>query len=219
MNATTENPILDWDDTEVSAEAADRAEEILREFAAEAELDLAVIVDRSGGMVAGVASRPDVDVDTVGALVAGAFGAMRSLARELGESSIVESVHHGDKDTIYLREIGSRYILLGVAELALPAGIVREKAAQITGPLSALLTEPAAALAAAAQAAPPAAAPAPQTLPAAHPYPAPPTVPIDHTVVPPGPTAPVVGSPVPGAPTANHPSGGGNRPGYVFEIG
>ena len=218
MNATTENPILDWDDTEVSAEAADRAEEILREFAAEAELDLAVIVDRSGGMVAGVASRPDVDVDTVGALVAGAFGAMRSLARELGESSIVESVHHGDKDTIYLREIGPRYILLGVAELALPAGIVREKAAQITGPLSALLTEPAAALAAAAQAAPPAPM-APQTLPAAHPYPAAPTLPVEPAVAPSGPTLPVSSPPVPGAPTPHHPSGGDNRPGYVFEIG
>lgn len=103
---------LDWDDVEVTADAADRAEDLLRDFAADAELDMAVIVDRSGGMVAGVASRPDVDVDTVGALVAGAFGAMRSLARELGESAIVESLHHGGKDTIYLRQIGSRYILL-----------------------------------------------------------------------------------------------------------
>ncbi|MCB1064580.1 MAG: roadblock/LC7 domain-containing protein [Verrucomicrobiae bacterium] len=142
MNADPENEILDWDDVEVSADAADRAEDLLRDFAAEAELDMAVIVDRSGGMIAGVASRPDVDVDTVGALVAGAFGAMRSLARELGESAIVESLHHGDKDTIYLRQIGSRYILLGVAALTLPAGIVREKAAQISGPLAGLLGEP-----------------------------------------------------------------------------
>lgn len=134
---------LDWDDVEVSADAADRAEDLLRDFAADAELDMAVIVDRSGGMVAGVASRPDVDVDTVGALVAGAFGAMRSLARELGESAIVESLHHGGKDTIYLRQIGSRYILLGVAELNQPAGIVRQKAAQIAAPLAALLGEPA----------------------------------------------------------------------------
>lgn len=203
MNAATENPMLDWDDTEVSAEAADRAEELLRDFAADAELDLAVIVDRSGGMVAGVASRPDVDVDTVGALVAGAFGAMRSLARELGESSITESVHHGDKDTIYLREIGLRYILLGVAELALPAGIVREKAAQIAGPLSALLTEPAAALAAMA----PASVPEPVTPP-----------PPDRTVAPPGPSYPPQGPPTPSAPTPAA-SSGNNQPGYVFEIG
>lgn len=137
-----ENEPLDWDDVEVSADAADRAEDLLRDFASDAELDMAVIVDRSGGMVAGVASRPDVDVDTVGALVAGAFGAMRSLARELGESAIVESLHHGGKDTIYLRQIGSRYILLGVAELNQPAGIVRERAAQIANPLAALLGEP-----------------------------------------------------------------------------
>jgi predicted regulator of Ras-like GTPase activity (Roadblock/LC7/MglB family) len=203
MNAASENPVLDWDDTEVSADAADRAEELLREFAAEAELDLAVIVDRSGGMVAGVASRADVDVDTVGALVAGAFGAMRSLARELGESSITESVHHGDKDTIYLREIGLRYILLGVAELALPAGIVREKAAQIAGPLSALLTEPAAALAAWPS------EPVPE--PISPPLP-------DRTVAPSGPAFPPQGPPTPAAPTSAMPSGS-NQPGYVFEIG
>ncbi|MCB1076860.1 MAG: roadblock/LC7 domain-containing protein [Verrucomicrobiae bacterium] len=206
MNAAPDHSPLDWDDTEVSAEAADRAEDLLREFAAEAELDMAVIVDRSGGMVAGVASRPDVDVDTVGALVAGAFGAMRSLARELGESSITESVHHGDKDTIYLREIGPRYILLGVAELALPAGIVREKAAQIAGPLSALLTEPAAALAAAAspesEIAPPPLAPPP----------------VDRSVAQPSPATPPQGPPTPTGPSAST-SSGNNRPGYVFEIG
>ncbi len=142
-DASPDNEPLDWDDVEVSADAADRAEDLLRDFASDAELDMAVIVDRSGGMVAGVASRADVDVDTVGALVAGAFGAMRSLARELGEAAIVESLHHGGKDTIYLRQIGSRYILLGVAELNQPAGIVRERAAQIAGPLASLLGEPA----------------------------------------------------------------------------
>ena len=142
MDTAPDDESLDWDDVEVSADAADQAEELLRDFAGEAELDMAVIVDRSGGMVAGVASRSDVDVDTVGALVAGAFGAMRSLARELGESAIEESLHHGDRDTIYLRRIGSRYVLLGVAELTMPAGIVREKAAQIAGPLAGLLGEP-----------------------------------------------------------------------------
>ena len=66
----------------------------------------------------------------------------QSLARELGETAIEESLHHGDRDTIYLRRIGSRYVLLGVAELTMPAGIVREKAAQIAGPLAGLLGEP-----------------------------------------------------------------------------
>jgi predicted regulator of Ras-like GTPase activity (Roadblock/LC7/MglB family) len=210
MNPAPADSPLDWDDTEVSAEAADRAEELLREFAAEAELDLAVIVDRSGGMVAGVASRADVDVDTVGALVAGAFGAMRSLARELGESSITESLHHGDRDTIYLREIGPRYILLGVAELALPAGIVRQKAAQIAGPLAALLTEPAAALAAHHyQQQPPYPHGSVQTVNQNAP---------GQSVAPAGPAYAPQGPPAPGAPSSAA-SSAQNRPGYVFEIG
>lgn len=137
MNASQE-PSDDWI-VEVSAEIADRAEEILREFATDAELDLALIVDIGGGLVAGVATRPDVHVDTIGALVAGAFGAMRVLAGELGESKLVESVHHGARDVIHLRDIDGQFILLGLTERALPAGLIREKAAQISARLAVLL--------------------------------------------------------------------------------
>ena len=141
MNALLETSD-DWN-VEVSAETADRAEEVLREFATDAELDLALIVDVGGGLVAGVATRPDVQVDTVGALVAGAFGAMRAMAGELGESSLVESVHHGARDVIHLRDINGQFILLGLTERALPAGLIRVKAAQVSARLAELLAHPA----------------------------------------------------------------------------
>ncbi|MCP5540076.1 MAG: roadblock/LC7 domain-containing protein [Akkermansiaceae bacterium] len=138
MNAPRASENWNADDLEMTAETSARAEAILREFATDAELDIALVVDAGGGMIAGVATRPDVDVDTVGALVAGAFGAVRALARELGETAIAESVHHGDRDTLYLREIDHRLLLLGVAGVGQPAGIVREKGSAIAMELSAL---------------------------------------------------------------------------------
>lgn len=139
-NGPDDSTDADWN-VELTAEAADQAEEILRVFATEAELEMAVVVERSGGMIAGVATRQDVDVSTVGALVAGAFGAMGALANELGESRVKESLHHGKDDTIYLREVGERFVLLGVAPSHLPSGLVREKGAQVAARITALLSE------------------------------------------------------------------------------
>ena len=124
---------------DVTADLAERVEERLREFARDAELDLSLLVDDSGAMIAGVASRPDVDVATVGALVAGAFGAVRGLSRELGDTQSRDCVCHGSDNNIYLRSVVGRFVLLGVSEVSLPIGVIREKAAQITGALDELL--------------------------------------------------------------------------------
>jgi len=137
-NGPEDSTAADWN-VELSADTADRAEELLRDLATDAELEMAVVVERSGGMIAGVATRQDVDVSTVSALVAGAFGAMGALANELGESHVRESLHQGSGDTVYLREVGERFVLLGVAPSSLPSGLIREKGAQVADKLTALL--------------------------------------------------------------------------------
>ncbi|NNE91440.1 MAG: hypothetical protein HKN23_07315 [Verrucomicrobiales bacterium] len=128
------------DPLEISSDVAEKAEEILREFAEDAELDVALIVDRSGALLAGIAADSEVSVETVGALVAGAAGAVRALGDSVGESEPVESIHQGKDQVVYLRELGEIFILVGVAESELPAGIVREKAAQVTEPLLTVLS-------------------------------------------------------------------------------
>jgi len=137
-NGPEESNASGWN-VELSSEAADQAETLLRDLATDAELEMALLVDQSGGMIAGVATRQDVDVSTVGALVAGAFGAMGALTSELGENRFSESLHHGQGDTVYLREVAGRFILLGVAPGELPFGIVREKGAQTADKLNLLL--------------------------------------------------------------------------------
>lgn len=137
-NGPEDSNAAGWN-VELSSETADQAEALLRDLATDAELEMALLVDQSGGMIAGVATRQDVDVSTVGALVAGAFGAMGALTSELGENRFAESLHHGQGDTVYLREVADRFILLGVAPGELPFGIVREKGAQTADKLNALL--------------------------------------------------------------------------------
>jgi len=125
---------------EVGPEIASQADELLRDFAEDAGLETALVVDRGGALVAGV-SEAEVTVEVISALVAGASGAMRALVRELGESGEIESFHQGGDRVVYLRELIDRFTLVGVSSSPLPLGIVREKANQLREPMAELLRD------------------------------------------------------------------------------
>jgi len=126
---------------EIDEETAMRADDLLREFAEDAGLETALIVDRSGALVAGISAEAEVTVEVISALVAGASGAMRALVSRLGETGALESLHLGGDRLIYLREIVNRFILVAVSEVSRPAGLVRQKALAIGPRLDELLSE------------------------------------------------------------------------------
>lgn len=126
---------------EISSEVAERADDLLREFAEEAGLSSALVVDRSGALVAGISSESDVTIEVISALVAGASGAMRALVSQLGETGNIESLHFGAGRLVYLREVVNRFILVGVSDGSRPAGLVRQKARMVKDELWNLLKE------------------------------------------------------------------------------
>ena len=67
---------------EISAELAEGVENLLRELAEDAGLSTALVVDRSGALVAGISSEEEVTVEVISALVAGASGAVRALVEQ-----------------------------------------------------------------------------------------------------------------------------------------
>lgn len=126
---------------EISSDIAEKAEELLGEFAGDAGLETALIVDRGGALVAGISSEEDVTVDVISGLVAGASSAMRALVDQLGDTGEIESLHQGGKRLLYIREIVTRFVLVGVSDASFPPGIVREKAAQLQPNLAELLRD------------------------------------------------------------------------------
>lgn len=126
---------------EIDEETAVRTDDLLREFAEDAGLETALVVDRSGALVAGISSEAEVTVEIISALVAGASGAMRALVARLGESGAVESLHFGGNRLVYLKETVNRFILVAVAEASRPAGLVRQKAHSIEASLAEVLGE------------------------------------------------------------------------------
>ncbi len=124
---------------EIDEQTAVAADDRLREFAQDADLDISLIVDRSGALVAGIASDANLPVDVISALVAGANGAMRALNSQVGGNGSMESLHFGGNRLIYLREVAERFVLVAVAESTHPAGLIREKALSLDSVLSDLL--------------------------------------------------------------------------------
>lgn len=124
---------------EISSEIAAKADDLLRRFAEEAGLETALVVDRSGALVAGISSEAEVTIDVISALVAGASGAMRALVKELGETGNIESLHQGGDRLLYLREMINRFILVGVSDCSTPAGVVREEASKVSDALQEIL--------------------------------------------------------------------------------
>lgn len=144
MAGRESNEVVDTDYTaavplEISSELAEQADDLLREFAEDAGLSTALVVDRSGSLVAGISSETDVTIEVISALVAGASGAMRALVAQLGETGSMESLHFGEGRLVYLREIINRFILVGVSDGSRPAGLVRQRAQSVKEELSALL--------------------------------------------------------------------------------
>ncbi len=126
---------------EIGEETAARTDDLLREFAEDAGLDTALVVDRSGALVAGISAEAEVTVEVISALVAGASGAMRALVAQLGETGTLESLHLGGNRLIYLKETVHRFVLVAVATASRPAGLVRQKALAIEGRLVELLRD------------------------------------------------------------------------------
>lgn len=99
---------------EISSGLASQIDDQLRDFAEDAELETALVVDQSGALVSGISAEEEVTIEVISALVAGASGAMRALAGELGETGSIESFHQGENRIIYLGEIIHRFVLVGV---------------------------------------------------------------------------------------------------------
>ncbi|MEM7602309.1 MAG: hypothetical protein AAF357_12945 [Verrucomicrobiota bacterium] len=124
---------------EISADLAMNVDEILQDFAEGAELETALVVERSGALVSGISSEEEVMVEIISALVAGASGAMTALVKELGSTGNIESFHQSEERAVYLAEIMKQFVLVGVSSVPVPVGVIREKARQIRPALIDLL--------------------------------------------------------------------------------
>jgi predicted regulator of Ras-like GTPase activity (Roadblock/LC7/MglB family) len=97
----------------------------LQRFLYDAKARCALLVDRSGQLVATVGEPPNFDATAFATLTAADFSANDQLARLIGESDFNVLFHQGEKESMYLADIARRIILVVLFDNRTTLGLVR----------------------------------------------------------------------------------------------
>jgi predicted regulator of Ras-like GTPase activity (Roadblock/LC7/MglB family) len=99
----------------------------LKKFLLDSNARCALLVDRSGQLVATVGEQPTFDATAFATLTAADFSANDQLAKLIGESDFNSLFHQGEKESMYLADIARRVILVVLFDTRTTLGLVRLK--------------------------------------------------------------------------------------------
>ncbi len=107
----------------------------------EANARTALLVDRTGQMLATAGEPPTFDPVAFASLTAADFSANDQLARMLGESEFGALFHQGERESLYLADIARRVILVVLFDNRTTLGLVKLRVRSAVGSLGILFTE------------------------------------------------------------------------------
>ena len=110
----------------------------LQRFLYDSNARCALLVDRSGQLVATVGEQPRFDPTAFATLTAADFSANDQLARLIGETEFNSLFHQGEQESMYLVDIARRVILVILFDNRTTLGLVRLKVKQTVEELSRL---------------------------------------------------------------------------------
>ena len=116
-----------WSFTEDDFASITRA---LQRFLTDCNARCALLVDRTGQLVATVGQRPDFDPTAFATLTAADFSANDQLAKLIGENDFSSLFHQGEKESMYLADVARRVILVVLFDSRTTLGLVRIKMKQ-----------------------------------------------------------------------------------------
>ncbi len=120
---------------------ARRIHAILSGFLGESNARTALIVDRTGQMVATVGEPPVFDPTAFASLTAADFSANDQLARMLGEPEFGALFHQGERESMYLADVARRVILVVLFDNRTTLGLVKLRVKGAVGQLNQIFTE------------------------------------------------------------------------------
>lgn len=122
-------------------EDGQRLQAILTRFLRDAGARTALIVDRTGQLVATVGEAPVFDPTAFASLTAADFSANDQLARMLGEPEFGVLFHQGERESMYLADIARRVILVVLFDNRTTLGLVKLRVKPAVGQLTQVFTE------------------------------------------------------------------------------
>jgi predicted regulator of Ras-like GTPase activity (Roadblock/LC7/MglB family) len=113
----------------------------LERFLTDCNARSALLVDRTGQLVATVGERPTFDPTAFATLTAADFSANDQLAKLIGENDFQSLFHQGEKESMYLADIARRVILVVLFDNRTTLGLVRLKMKQTVAELNQLFEQ------------------------------------------------------------------------------
>jgi predicted regulator of Ras-like GTPase activity (Roadblock/LC7/MglB family) len=113
----------------------------LQKFLNDSNARCALLVDRSGQLVATVGEQPRFDPTAFATLTAADFSANDQLARLIGETEFNSLFHQGEQESMYLADIARRVILVILFDNRTTLGLVRLKVKQTVEELTKLFAQ------------------------------------------------------------------------------
>ena len=110
----------------------------LQRFLYDANARCALLVDRSGQLVATVGEQPTFDPTAFATLTAADFSANDQLAKLIGENDFQSLFHQGEKESMYLADVARRVILVVLFDNRTTLGLVRLKMKAVVDELATL---------------------------------------------------------------------------------
>ena len=115
-------------------------ETVLAGFLRESNARTAMIVDRTGQLVATVGEPPVFDPTVFASLTAADFSANDQLARMLGEPEFGSLFHQGERESMYLADVARRVILVVLFDNRTTLGLVKLRVKGAVGELNRVFT-------------------------------------------------------------------------------
>ncbi len=113
----------------------------LQRFLYDSNARCALLVDRTGQLVATVGEQPDFDPTAFATLTAADFSANDQLARLIGETDFNTLFHQGERESMYLADVARRVILVVLFDNRTTLGLVRLKMKQAVDELTKLFEQ------------------------------------------------------------------------------
>ena len=113
----------------------------LQRFLYDSNARCALLVDRTGQLVATVGEQPTFDATAFATLTAADFSANDQLARLIGETDFNTLFHQGEKESMYLADVARRVILVVLFDNRTTLGLVRLKMKQTVEDLTKLFEQ------------------------------------------------------------------------------
>ncbi|HEV8437033.1 MAG TPA: roadblock/LC7 domain-containing protein [Methylomirabilota bacterium] len=128
-------------DVAIHEDAAARINAILLHFLEESAAVDALLIDRSGQLLAQGGGERALDSVSLGALAAGAFSSTAAMARLLGEPEFTMLFHQGVTENIHVTAVDEHAILLALFDHRTTVGMVRLFAKEAGAAIGAILAE------------------------------------------------------------------------------